>query len=169
MIRLLDRDPTEDLPEYPLNQPRNLWVIETCALKCSDTTCAKLPLFIQGFFFSRWCTRSMRRVRIPTELRTLLQFVNGREKTYYLNKCDLFFIPMTFLRVRFVLSDLATALTRVRDGRHSYSSLPQLLYLFFLSNFSSRGTATFYYTLRCASHPSTGDDISCLVCSFYCF
>lgn len=82
-------------------------------------------------FFSRWCTRSMRRVRIPTELRTLLQFVNGREKTYYLNKCALFFIPMTFLRVRFVLSDLATALTRVRDGRHSYSSLPQLLYLFF--------------------------------------
>lgn len=169
MIRLLDRDPTEDLPEYPLNQPRNLWVIETCALKCSDTTCAKLPLFIQGFFFSAdvhvpWGGYEFQ----PNSEHYCNLWTEGRRLIISIN-VTFFFTPMTFLRVRFVLSDLATALTRVRDGRHSYSSLPQLLYLFFLSNFSSRGTATFYYTLRCASHPSTGDDISCLVCSFYCF
>lgn len=83
-----------------------------------------------SFFFLFLYTHSMCRVRIPTELWTLSQFVNGREKTYYLNKCDIFF-SQTFLRVGFVLSDLATASTWVKNGRHSYSSLLQLLYFFF--------------------------------------
>lgn len=118
-----------------------------------------------SFFFLFLYTHSMCRVRIPTELWTLSQFVNGREKTYYLNKCDIFF-SQTFLRVGFVLSDLATASTWVKNGRHSYSSLLQLLYFFFSFYFLVQRNCNFSYTLRCSSHPSTGNDISYLVCSF---